>query len=137
MTETPFGISFKRSASLLLENVISMSIVYCLHFCYNAADERASFCVLDPFVIAPLFSLFCATNTGIVSCNYALFVLSAALSQTQLFLLMSFNFIEVRIMKSNNNSWRNILFRFWLNLMLLIENYHLRLIKLFLQLKIK
>jgi hypothetical protein len=31
---------------------------------YNAADERASFCVLDPFVSAPLFSLFCASNTG-------------------------------------------------------------------------
>jgi hypothetical protein len=54
----------------------------------NATDEDASFCVLDPFVIAPLFSLFCADNTRIVSRSYALFVLSVALSQTQLFLLM-------------------------------------------------
>ncbi len=39
---------------------------------HNAADERAFVCVLDPFVIAPLFSLFCALNTGSSHVFYAL-----------------------------------------------------------------
>ncbi len=55
------------------------------HIAYNAKDERAFFCVLDPFVIAPLFFSFCAINTGSSHVFYALFVLSFALSQTQQF----------------------------------------------------
>jgi hypothetical protein len=40
--------------------------------------------VLDPFVSAPLFSLFCALNTGSPHVFYAFSFLSAALAQTQL-----------------------------------------------------
>jgi hypothetical protein len=67
-------------------------IRYTVNFLFtpNAADERASFCVLDPFVIAPLFSLFCATNTGLLHSKLCSFVLSAALSQTQQFLYLLF-----------------------------------------------
>src|SRR4030066_451516 len=55
---------------------------------HNAADERASFCMLDPFVSAPLFSLFCALNTGSLHLKLRSFISIRSVSADTVVLFM-------------------------------------------------
>jgi hypothetical protein len=75
----------------------------------NAADERASFCMLDPFVSAPLFFLFCALNTGSLHLKLRSFISIRSVSADTVVLFMPLFlicllFIFILFLRTGNTS---------------------------------